>query len=66
VTNDEDPADAAARLESALERIAELARRRPPTLATREVAISGESVDTAAIAGRLDTLIARLRGVLDS
>jgi len=59
--NDEDQAEAAARLENALERIAELARRRPAEVATR-----GESVDTAQIAGRLDTLIARLRGVLDS
>ena len=60
MTNDEDAADAAARLESALERIAQLARRPAPELATAR-----ESVDTSAIAGRLDALIARLRGVLE-
>jgi hypothetical protein len=58
---DDDAADAAARLESALERIAQHARRAPP-----EVAMAGESVDTSAIAGRLDVLIARLRGVLEA
>lgn len=66
MTNDEDPADAAARLERALERIAELATQRPAGVAMTELASSGESVDTAAIAGRLDMLIARLRGVLES
>lgn len=63
MSSDEDPTEAAARLESALERIAALAQRRH---ATPVVASTGESVDTAAIAGRLDALIARLRGELGS
>jgi hypothetical protein len=53
--------DAAARLESALERIAQLGRRPSP-----EVAKPGESVDTSAIAVRLDALIAQLRGALET
>jgi len=60
LTDDEDTAAAAARLESALERIAQHARRKPP-----EVAMAGESVDTSAIALRLDALIAQLRGALE-
>lgn len=67
MTDDEDAADAAARLESALERIAQHARRAPSGGATAaEVAMTGESADTSAIAGRLDALIAQLRGALDS
>jgi hypothetical protein len=61
VTDDDDAAEAAARLESALERIARHARRAPPAVAT-----SGESVDTTAIAARLDALISQLRGALET
>jgi hypothetical protein len=60
VTDDDDAAEAAARLESALERIARHAGRMPA-----EVATSGESVDTTAIAARLDALISQLRGALE-
>lgn len=65
MNTDEDPAEAEARLETALERIAVLAQRRAAAPRATDVAISGESVDTSAIAGRLDTLIARLRGELE-
>ena len=65
MTHDDDPEEAAARLEQALERIAALARRPP-----EPVANPGESVvhtpDTEAVANRLDALIAQLRGALDS
>ncbi|MCW3477424.1 hypothetical protein [Limobrevibacterium gyesilva] len=55
----DDPEDAAARLEQALERIAQLAHRR------QEQAAGHESADTTAeIAARLDTLIAQLRSAL--
>lgn len=60
----DDPVDAAARLEGALERIA--------VLAERASAARGSGTDTdmsaeqaAAVARRLDGLIARLRAVLD-
>jgi hypothetical protein len=66
VSSDEDPAEATIRLESALERIATLAQRRSAAAAaTPQVATAGESVDISAVAGRLDALIARLRGVLE-
>jgi hypothetical protein len=59
--SDEGEAEAAAlRLEQALERIAALAAR--PAAAATLAAQSG--VDTAALAGRLDALIAELRGAL--
>ncbi|CAH2604669.1 conserved protein of unknown function [Rhodovastum atsumiense] len=55
----DDPADAAARLEVALERIAVLAQRpaAPPA--------AGSSADVREIAQRLDVLIAKLRAALD-
>ncbi len=57
-----DPADAAARLEEALERIAALAGRsvsaRPPAPA------EATAVNAAAVAHRLDALIATLREAL--
>lgn len=59
--DDAGDADAAARLESALERIARHARRASP-----EGTMADESVDTSAIAGRLDALIAQLRGALET
>jgi hypothetical protein len=57
----EDPADAAARLEAALERIAQQAHK-----VNRNVP-SPESVraDTARISARLDALIAQIRAALD-
>ncbi len=55
MADSEDPADAALRLEEALERIAELARR--PQSAP-------QGVDTARIVVRLDALIAHLRAAL--
>lgn len=65
LSSEEDPAEAAARLETALERIAILAQRRAAAPAAADIANAGESVDISAIAGRLDMLIARLRGVLE-
>ncbi len=53
-----DPAEAAARLEAALERIAALAERNPPG------APADPLPDTAHIAARLDSLITHLRTVL--
>ncbi len=61
------PADAAARLEEALERIAALAGRTipcpPPEPAGGTVA-GGTVVNAAAVADRLDALIATLREAL--
>lgn len=61
MTNDDDAADAATRLESALERIAQHARRPPPGAAG-----AADLGDAPALAARLDALIAQLRGVLKS
>jgi hypothetical protein len=58
LTSDEDMDDAAARLESALERIATLAQRPAPFSPVSSDAPTGE------IAGRLDGLIDRLRAEL--
>ncbi len=55
MAENEDPADAAARLEQALERISVLAQRPLPAPPT---------VETARIAARLDALIAQLRAAL--
>jgi hypothetical protein len=55
LAENEDPADAASRLEEALERIAQHTQRPLP-------APSG--MDTARIAARLDALIAQLRAAL--
>jgi len=55
LADEEDPTDAAARLEAALERIAQVARR--PQIAP-------QGIDTTRIAARLDALIAQLRAAL--
>jgi hypothetical protein len=55
LAENEDPVDAASRLEEALERIAQHAHR-PPSAPL--------GTDTARIAARLDTLIAQLRAAL--
>ena len=68
MTDTDDPADAAARLEEALERIAALAdqvafaraRELPPQTA------QGEAVDAADVAERVDALIAKLRTALSA
>lgn len=61
--SDEGEAEAAAvRLEQALERIAALAAR--PAVANPAELADHPAVDTAALAGRLDALIAQLRGAL--
>jgi hypothetical protein len=55
LAENEDPADAALRLEEALERIAKFTHRPPP---------APTGVDAARIAARLDALIAQLRAAL--
>jgi hypothetical protein len=63
--SEESEAEAAAvRLEQALERIAALAAR--PADAAPAGSGGAATVDAAALAGRLDTLIAQLRGALAS
>lgn len=57
MADNEDPADAALRLEEALERIARHAHRPAPSPAAA-------GTDTARIADRLDVLIAQLRAAL--
>jgi hypothetical protein len=59
----DDPVDAAARLEGALERIAVLAER--ASAARGNGTETDLSAEQAAVARRLDALIARLRAVLD-
>jgi hypothetical protein len=60
----DDPVEAAARLEGALERIALLAER---ATAARGAGTDADAiVNEAAVARRLDLLIARLRAVLDT
>jgi hypothetical protein len=59
---DEESAAAAARLEAALERIAQRAQDR---LRALEAAPAAANPDTTALAARLDGLIAQLREVLD-
>jgi hypothetical protein len=56
---DANEADALARLEAALDRIAQHNQRSTPSLE------AGPAVDTAAIASRLDTLIGQLRDALE-
>lgn len=58
----DDPADAAARLEEALERIAALADRAVAT--SRSESMPEGAVDATALADRLDALIAKLRTAL--
>ena len=60
MTDTDDPADAAARLEEALERIAALAEQ----VASRPAPAPAMAVDPAALAERLDMLIAKLRTAL--
>jgi hypothetical protein len=68
----EDPADAAARLEQALERIAALAAQaRPVTQHSASMSADGHpgsatasSIDVSALAARLDGLIYELRTAL--
>jgi hypothetical protein len=55
LSDNDDPADPASRLEDALERIAALAARRPMLAA---------GVDAADVAARLDAVIAQLRAAL--
>jgi hypothetical protein len=62
LANTSNPADSAARLEAALERIAALAGK---LSALREPGpVPDTAVDTAAVAQRLDALIATLREAL--
>jgi hypothetical protein len=56
LAQEDDPAEAALRLEQALERIARAARAAPPP--------QQAAVDTARLAARLDALIAELRAAL--
>ena len=58
----EDPEDAAARLEAALERIARLSGTRPAAASSGAVSDSAVPIDE--IAARLDELIDRLRTAL--
>jgi hypothetical protein len=55
---------AAARLEQALERIAALAAQPAPAVANPAESADQGQVHVAALTGRLDALIAELRGVL--
>jgi hypothetical protein len=63
----DDPADAAARLEQALERIAIVSSQRlaVPPAAAAEAGTPAPAIDTGAIAARLDSLIERLRATLE-
>jgi hypothetical protein len=58
----EDPAEAAARLEAALERIAQQAHKRNAYVSPPE----SDVADNARIAARLDALIAQLRDALNA
>jgi hypothetical protein len=76
LADSEDPAEATARLEEALERIAILARRPQPyalqagtmragaTHSGATHAIAAPDIDIARIAARLDTLISQIRAAL--
>lgn len=68
VTASEDPAEAADRLEQALERIAALSAERTPIGSAHRPAggALASGADTAELAARLDALIARVRGALDT
>jgi hypothetical protein len=61
----DDPADAAARLEQALERIAASAARAPQTPPSPVPVPLEPPFDTEAVTARLDRLIGRIRAVLD-
>ncbi len=60
MAENEDPAEAALRLEAALERIARYAHNRDSPVPSPE----SPGADTARIAARLDALIAQLRAAL--
>ena len=66
MADSEDPAEAAVRLEEALERIAALARR--PLPAAPQTVLQPEGampdVDAARMAARLDALISQIRAAL--
>jgi len=64
LSDDNETEAAAARLELALERIATLAAQPLPTVANPADSADQGSVDVAALAHRLDALIAQLRGSL--
>jgi hypothetical protein len=59
LSHTEDPADAASRLQAALDRIARLAR---PAAVQAEA--PAQAAQTAAVAARLDALIEQLRAAL--
>jgi hypothetical protein len=63
----DDPADAAARLEQALERIAALSAAKAEAAQADPSATEkpASSIDTNAVAARLDRLIERIRATLD-
>lgn len=60
----DDPEDAAARLEAALERIARLAGTRPAPADAVPESMAGPAPPVDEIAARLDALIDRLRSAL--
>jgi len=60
LAENDDPAEAATRLEAALERIAQNAHKSTPYVPQPESAVA----DTARITARLDALIAQLRAAL--
>jgi hypothetical protein len=67
LAEEDEPGDAVLRLEAALERIAVLATSHPalPAVPVGAAArLDGPGVDTAALAGRLDSLISQLRSAL--
>lgn len=68
MSDDTEGEAAAARLEEALERIAALAARPLPVVEAQVAnpadSAEGSGVDVAAVAQRLDALIAQLRGAL--
>jgi len=69
VTASDDPAEAADRLEQALERIAALSAERMTIAAAHrpaQAAVLPSGADTGEIAARLDALIARVRNALDA
>lgn len=57
-------AQAAARLEAAVERLSRAAASRPPAPSGEGAASGADRAAVAALAARLDDTIARLRGVL--
>jgi hypothetical protein len=66
VTGNDDPAEAADRLEQALERIAALSAERIAGVPAHPAPALPSGADAAELAARLDALIARVRGALES